>query len=88
MPSPADAPGGVDGGVGVLAVVGDLVEDIVVWADEPLRVATDTAARIFRARGGSAANVAALSSSHQQDRLDNLHPRRCQHAAEDHVNEH
>lgn len=72
MPSPADATAGpaVDGRgvgadlarVGVLAVVGDLVEDVVVWADEPLRVATDTAARIFRARGGSAANVAALAA--------------------------
>lgn len=55
MPSPAESTGGL------LAVVGDLVEDIVVWAGEPLRVATDTAARVFRARGGSAANVAALA---------------------------
>ncbi len=47
---------------GILAVAGDLVEDIVVWADEPLRAATDTAARVFRARGGSAANVAALAA--------------------------
>ncbi|GAA1750091.1 carbohydrate kinase family protein [Agromyces humatus] len=47
---------------GVLAVAGDLVEDIVVWADEPRRAATDTAARVFRARGGSAANVAALAA--------------------------
>ena len=47
---------------GILAVAGDLVEDIVVWADEPLRTATDTAARVFRARGGSAANVAALAA--------------------------
>lgn len=46
---------------GVLAVVGDLVEDIVVWAGEPVRTATDTAARVFRSRGGSAANVAALA---------------------------
>ncbi len=57
MPSPADAAGGV------LAVAGDLVEDIVVWAAEPLRTATDTAARVFRARGGSAANVAALAAA-------------------------
>ena len=47
---------------GILVVAGDLVEDIVVWADEPLRTATDTAARVFRARGGSAANVAALAA--------------------------
>ena len=46
----------------LLAVAGDLVEDIVVWAAEPLRAATDTAARVFRARGGSAANVAALAA--------------------------
>ncbi|MFF2369981.1 carbohydrate kinase family protein [Agromyces sp. NPDC058110] len=47
---------------GVLAVAGDLVEDIVVWASEPVHRATDTAARVFRARGGSAANVAALAA--------------------------
>ena len=52
MRSQAEHPAAV-----VLAVAGDLVEDIVVWADEPLRAATDTAARVFRARGGSAANV-------------------------------
>ena len=55
MPSPAEAGG-------VLAVAGDLVEDVVVWASEPLRAATDTAARVFRARGGSGANVAALAA--------------------------
>ena len=47
---------------GMLAVVGDLVEDIVVWVGEPVRAATDTAAQVFRSRGGSAANVAALSA--------------------------
>ena len=46
----------------MLAVAGDLVEDVVVWATEPLRAATDTAARVFRARGGSGANVAALAA--------------------------
>lgn len=46
----------------MLAVVGDLVEDIVVWASEPMRQGTDTAARVFRTRGGSAANVAALAA--------------------------
>lgn len=59
MPSPAEA--GTTP-AGVLAVVGDLVEDVVVWASEPLRAATDTAARVFRARGGSGANVAALAA--------------------------
>jgi sugar/nucleoside kinase (ribokinase family) len=57
VPSPADAAGGL------LAVAGDLVEDIVVWASEPVHRATDTAARVFRARGGSGANVAALAAS-------------------------
>lgn len=57
MPSPAERP------AGVLAVVGDLVEDIVVWAGEPVRAATDTAAQVFRARGGSGANVAALAAA-------------------------
>ncbi|WP_255368862.1 carbohydrate kinase family protein [Agromyces sp. CF514] len=47
----------------VLAVAGDLVEDIVVWASEPVHHATDTAARVHRARGGSAANVAALAAA-------------------------
>lgn len=46
----------------MLAVVGDLVEDVVVWASEPVRHGTDTAARVFRTRGGSAANVAALAA--------------------------
>ncbi|MFE6963883.1 carbohydrate kinase family protein [Agromyces sp. NPDC057679] len=46
----------------LLAVVGDLVEDVVVWASEPVRHGTDTAARVFRTRGGSAANVAALAA--------------------------
>jgi sugar/nucleoside kinase (ribokinase family) len=47
---------------GVLAVVGDLTEDIVVWLEEPLRPGTDTAATVHRARGGSGANVAALAA--------------------------
>ncbi|MFD5866131.1 carbohydrate kinase family protein [Agromyces sp. NPDC127015] len=46
----------------LLAVVGDLVEDVVVWTSEPVRHGTDTAARVFRTRGGSAANVAALAA--------------------------
>ncbi len=47
----------------MLAVVGDLVEDVVVWTSEPVRHGTDTAARVFRTRGGSGANVAALAAS-------------------------
>lgn len=63
MPSPTERP------AGVLAVVGDLVEDIVVWAGEPVRTATDTAAQVFRARGGSGANVAALAAVHVPTRF-------------------
>src|SRR5580704_10603581 len=48
---------------GVLVAVGDLVEDIVVWAAGPARHATDNAAVIRRTRGGSAANVAAFASA-------------------------
>ena len=47
---------------GVLATLGDLVEDVVVSVDDPVNVASDTAARIDRRRGGSAANVAAVAA--------------------------
>ncbi|GAA1059461.1 hypothetical protein GCM10009573_08870 [Agromyces bracchium] len=60
MPN-ASAPGA--SAHGVLVVVGDLLEDIVVWATEPIRAATDSAAQVFRSRGGSAANVAAHAAS-------------------------
>jgi sugar/nucleoside kinase (ribokinase family) len=43
----------------VLAVVGDLLEDIVVQIAATPALGTDTPARIERRRGGSAANVAA-----------------------------
>ncbi|MFD0279615.1 carbohydrate kinase family protein [Kitasatospora sp. NPDC127111] len=46
----------------MLGVLGDLVEDVVVWVDGPLRHGTDTSARVFRRRGGSAANVAAFAA--------------------------
>jgi len=46
----------------MLAVVGDLVEDVVAWLDGPLRSGTDNPARVFRSRGGSAANVAVLAA--------------------------
>ncbi len=49
----------VEGG---LAVLGDLVEDVVVWLAGPVERGTDTTARIFRSRGGSAANVAAVAA--------------------------
>ncbi|MFI2609288.1 carbohydrate kinase family protein [Kitasatospora sp. NPDC018619] len=46
----------------MLGVLGDLVEDIVVWTDGPLRHGTDSGARVFRRRGGSAANVACFAA--------------------------
>jgi sugar/nucleoside kinase (ribokinase family) len=42
--------------------VGDLVEDIVVWPETAARYATDNPAAVRRARGGSAANVAAFAA--------------------------
>jgi sugar/nucleoside kinase (ribokinase family) len=47
---------------GLLLVVGDLVEDVVVWPDGPMRRGSDTASRVVRSRGGSAANVAATAA--------------------------
>ncbi|MFJ8624709.1 carbohydrate kinase family protein [Kitasatospora sp. NPDC093550] len=46
----------------MLGVLGDLVEDVVVWVDGPLRHGTDSDARVFRRRGGSAANVACFAA--------------------------
>jgi sugar/nucleoside kinase (ribokinase family) len=46
----------------VLITVGDLVEDVVVWPTGQARFATDNPAVVHRARGGSAANVAAFAS--------------------------
>jgi sugar/nucleoside kinase (ribokinase family) len=45
----------------MLGVVGDVVQDIVVWLEEEPRPATDTKCQISMRRGGSAANVAAFS---------------------------
>lgn len=45
-----------------LGVLGDLVEDTVVWLAEPMRPGSDTAATVHRRRGGSAANVAAFAA--------------------------
>jgi sugar/nucleoside kinase (ribokinase family) len=44
----------------VIASLGDLVEDVVVWPSGPTRTGTDTPAQINRRRGGSAANVASM----------------------------
>ncbi|MDJ0771469.1 MAG: carbohydrate kinase family protein [Ilumatobacter sp.] len=46
----------------MLVTLGDLVEDVVVRLDGPVRLASDTAARISRRRGGSAANVAEIAA--------------------------
>ena len=46
----------------MLCAIGDLVEDVVVWLAGPPRPATDTPARIFHRRGGSAANVAMFAA--------------------------
>lgn len=46
----------------MLGILGDLVEDIVVWTQREVQTATDNPATIFRTRGGSAANVAALAA--------------------------
>jgi sugar/nucleoside kinase (ribokinase family) len=48
--------------VSIFGVLGDLLEDIVVWLAEPVRDATDTDAELHRTRGGSAANVAACAA--------------------------
>ena len=53
----------------VLAVLGDLVEDVVVWADGPVQRGSDTPARVFRSRGGSAANVAVAAAQHVPTRF-------------------
>ncbi|WP_028921311.1 carbohydrate kinase family protein [Pseudonocardia acaciae] len=45
-----------------LAVLGDLVEDVVVWLRGPLRAGTDNPASVHRTRGGSAANVAMFAA--------------------------
>ena len=47
----------------MLCAVGDLVEDVVVWLSGPPDEGTDVGARVFRRRGGSAANVAALCAA-------------------------
>ncbi|MEI6496723.1 MAG: PfkB family carbohydrate kinase [Actinomycetota bacterium] len=48
----------------VIGTIGDLVEDIAVRLGGPVKVATDTPARIERRRGGSAANMAVSVARH------------------------
>lgn len=45
-----------------LAVVGDLLEDVVIWTRAPIERGNDNAATVYRSRGGSAANVAAAAA--------------------------
>ncbi|MBD5830260.1 PfkB family carbohydrate kinase [Janibacter melonis] len=47
----------------MLAVAGDLVQDVVVLTHEPLRRGSDVAAQVSTQRGGSAANVAAFAAA-------------------------
>ncbi len=46
----------------MLGVIGDLVQDVVVWPLEEIRPATDTRSEVRITRGGSAANVAAFAA--------------------------
>lgn len=47
----------------MITCIGDLVEDVVVFAPEGVRIGTDSPARVERHRGGSAANVAVAACS-------------------------
>ncbi len=43
----------------IVTVIGDLLEDVVVWTTGPVAVGTDNGAVVRRSHGGSGANVAA-----------------------------
>jgi sugar/nucleoside kinase (ribokinase family) len=45
-----------------VTVIGDLLDDVVVWTTGPVRVGTDNPASITRTRGGSGANVAVAAA--------------------------
>ena len=51
----------------MLCVIGDLVEDVVVWLPTALSYGTDTPSRIARTRGGSASNVAVFAATVNSD---------------------
>ena len=53
----------------MLGVIGDVVQDVVVWQLEPQRKATDTKSEIVMRRGGSAANVAAFAGPRYSTRF-------------------
>lgn len=46
----------------MIGVIGDVVQDVVVWQLEDVRHATDTKSEVRMQRGGSAANVAAFAA--------------------------
>jgi len=46
----------------MLGVIGDIVQDVIVWQLEDIRPATDTRSEVRMHRGGSAANVAAFAA--------------------------
>lgn len=54
---------------GMLGVLGDLVEDIVVRIEEPVWEATDTEVSMHRTRGGSAADVTAFAGPRHPTRF-------------------
>ncbi len=45
----------------MLGIIGDLVEDIIVWLAEDVQHGTDTDVEMFHTRGGSGANVASFA---------------------------
>lgn len=45
-----------------VTVIGDLLEDVVVWTAGPVRIGTDNPASVTRTRGGSGANVAVAAA--------------------------
>ena len=59
----------------MLCVIGDLVEDVVVWLPTNLSYGTDTPSRIVRTRGGSAANVAVFASAVAQQQQNKYRAR-------------
>ncbi len=51
----------------MLCVIGDLVEDVVVWLPTALSYGTDTPSKIVHTRGGSASNVAVFAAAINND---------------------
>ena len=48
----------------MLAAIGDLVEDIIVYVRDPLALGSDASSRIIRRRGGAAANTLVAAARH------------------------